>query len=113
MATKLNKPVIRQVELKDGRYFASLDPCNGEPSFTLRKVRTSGLTKLNMEECLDIKPVRHDRDNGTREQVVNDIKSSITSSDIDYKLKVEILGALVDILEVDKLAILEGVNHDA
>jgi hypothetical protein len=113
MTTPLNKPVHRQVELKDGRYFASLDPCDGAPSFTLRKARTSDLTKLQMEKCLDLTLTKHKQNSGTREQIVNEIKAKITASDIDYKLKVEILDALIDILEVDRMALMEEVTHDS
>ena len=113
MATKLNKPVIRQVELNDEVYFASLDPCNGAPSFTLRKARTRDTTKLQMESCLDIKPdppVRQGNTSGSREQIVNELKDKIVASDINYLMKVDILNALIDILEVDRLLLQEGAE---
>ncbi len=106
MATPLNKPVHRQVELKDGRYLASLDPANGEPAFTLRKARTSDLTKLQMEKCINLFVEGHEKNSGTREQLVNDMKSRITLADIEYKLKVELLNVLEDILAVDRNSII-------
>lgn len=110
MATPLNKPVHRQVELKDGRYLASLDPANGEPAFTLRKARTSDLTKIQMEKCLDLVISGHKKNSSSREQLVEDMRSKIGVADIEYKLKVELLEVLEDILAVDRNSITNESN---
>tara|TARA_R100000808_G_C2152941_1_gene162741 strand:- start:398 stop:736 length:339 start_codon:yes stop_codon:yes gene_type:complete len=111
MATKLTKPIYREAEVNGVDYIVGLDP---ETGFTSRKKGSRGKgasTPLRMLiGVVDDKP--KESRGGTREEVVNELKSKILGSGIDYKLKVEILDALIDILEVDRLAILEGATHD-
>ena len=58
-----------------------------------------------MEKCINLFSEGHKKNSNTREQLVNDMKSRITLADIEYKLKVELLNVLEDILAVDRNSI--------
>tara|TARA_R100001230_G_C5678701_1_gene184909 strand:- start:332 stop:517 length:186 start_codon:yes stop_codon:yes gene_type:complete len=60
-----------------------------------------------MEKCINLFSEGHKKNSGTREQLVNDMKSRITLADIEYKLKVELLNVLEDILAVDRNSIIK------
>ena len=116
MATPLNKSVHRVVELNGEKYLASLEPETEQhaASYTLRKMRTSKVTRTPIKELLDgekAPPETSAVSRPTHARVMSsattysasEIKSKLAGSDMDYKLKVEVLRAVDDLLEVDAL----------
>tara|TARA_R100000664_G_C2759082_1_gene148489 strand:+ start:762 stop:1136 length:375 start_codon:yes stop_codon:yes gene_type:complete len=117
MPTPLNKPVQRLVELNGEKYLASLQPETEQhpASFALRKMRSSKTQRTPIESLLtgELDTPKAVETN-TRSSVsksdpaytVAEIKSKIAINPMDYKLKVEVLRAVDDLLEVEDL--LEG-----
>lgn len=114
MPTPLNKPVQRLVELNGEKYLASLQPETEQhpPSFALRKMRSSKTQRIPVEWLLTYDtPKETPVETNTRSSVsksdpaytVAEIKSKVAISPMDYKLKVEVLKAVDDLLEVDEL----------
>ena len=116
MPTPLNKPVQRLVELNGEKYLASLQPETEQlpASFALRKMRSSKTQRPPIESLLTGEldtPKETPVETNTRSSVaqsgqaytVAEIKSKVAISPMDYKLKVEVLKAVDDLLEVDEL----------
>ena len=127
MATPLNKAVHRLVEIDGDKYLASLEPAiDGQPpTYALRKMRTSNVHRMSMESLLNpetepepepepekekpirnvMRPTHHRSMQWTPLQqkltVMEEIKSKLTVLDLEYKLKVEILQTLEDIIDIE------------
>jgi|TARA_R100000482_G_scaffold114975_3_gene57855 hypothetical protein len=120
MATPLNKAVHRLVEIDGEKYLASLEPAQegGKPTYGLRKMRTSKSHRINIESLIKetepekeepirnvMRPTHHRSMQWTPLQqkltVMEEIKSKLTVLDLEYKLKVEILKTLEDIIEIE------------
>jgi hypothetical protein len=123
MATPLNKAVHRLVEIDGEKYLASLEPAQegGKPTYGLRKMRTSKSHRINIESLIKetepelekeepipnvMRPTHHRSMQWTPLQqkltVMEEIKSKLTVLDLEYKLKVEILKTLEDIIEIEQ-----------
>lgn len=120
MATPLNKAVHRLVEIDGEKYLASLEPAQegGKPTYGLRKMRTSKSHRINIESLIKetepekeepirnvMRPTHHRSMQWTPLQqkltVMEEIKSKLTVLDLEYKLKVEILKTLEDIIDIE------------
>ena len=119
--TKLTKPVHREVEINGEEYIASLDPAL---EFTLRKKRHKAAYRQDMASLIqeldaapepEFKPdtvtvapkgvrrTTHARVMATDPAwTVGEIKAKLAIADIDYKLKVEVLKAVDDLLAIDR-----------
>lgn len=121
MATPLNKAVHRVVELNGEEFIASLEP---SLEFTLRKKRHKAVIRQKMQslvegqpepepefvpDTLTVAPKGVRRTTHTRVMATDpawtagEIKSKLAVSEMDYKLKVEVLKAVDDLLEIDEL----------
>jgi len=126
MATPLNKPVHRLIEIGGEKYLASLEPAiDGQPpTYALRKMRTSNVHRMSMESLLNPEPEKETHKTKDEEPIRNvmrpthhrsmqwtplqqkltvmeEIKSKLTVLDLEYKLKVEILQTLEDIIDIE------------
>tara|TARA_R100000231_G_scaffold24230_3_gene22573 strand:- start:12404 stop:12787 length:384 start_codon:yes stop_codon:yes gene_type:complete len=117
MATPLNKAVHRVVELNGEEFIASLEP---SLEFTLRKKRHKAVIRQKMEslikepepaftpDTLTVAPKGVRRTTHARVMATDpawtaeEIKAKLAIADIDYKLKVEVLKAVEDLLAIDR-----------
>jgi len=120
MATPLNKAVHRVVELNGEEYIASLEP---SLEFTLRKKRHKAVIRQKMGGLVegqpepepefvpdtltvapkDVRRTTHARVMATDPAwTAGEIKAKLAIADIDYKLKVEVLKAVEDLLAIDR-----------
>jgi|TARA_R110000824_G_scaffold181540_3_gene362414 hypothetical protein len=121
--TKLNTPVHREVTINGEDFIASLDPdgMNGTPEFTLRKKRHKWVDRVPMSDLADAQtalqripsrkvvefeepisiPVGKSLIKHLRLSV-SEIKSKLTISPMDYKLKAEVIKAVDDLFDIDK-----------
>ena len=121
--TKLAKPVHREVEINGEEYIASLDP---KMEFTLRKKRHKAAYRQKMASLIDeldaapepepefkpdtvtvapkgAKRITHARVMATDPTwSASEIKAKLAVSDMDYKLKVEVLKAVDDLIAVEE-----------
>ena len=109
MATPLNKAVHRVVEIDGDKYLASLEPETEQypASYALRKMRTSKckrtpIATLAPEAVQAIQPTIRVPD-ATPSFTAADVKSMVAISPMDYKLKVEVLRAVDELLAVEEL----------
>ncbi len=119
MATPLNKAVHRVVELNGEEFIASLEP---SLEFTLRKKRHKAVIRQKMEsliegqpepeftpDTLTVAPKGVSRTTHTRVMATDpawtagEIKAKLAVTEMDYKLKYEVLRAVDDLLAIDEL----------
>ena len=110
MATPLNKAVHRVVEIDGDKYLASLEPETEQypASYALRKMRTSKckrtpIATLAPEAVQAIQPTPIRVSDATPSFTAADVKSMVAISPMDYKLKVEVLRAVDELLAVEEL----------
>tara|TARA_R100001163_G_scaffold65381_2_gene62351 strand:+ start:565 stop:957 length:393 start_codon:yes stop_codon:yes gene_type:complete len=118
--TKLEKPVHREVTIKGEEYIASLDP---SLEFTLRKKRHKSAYRQKMASLIEeldsapepefkpdtvtvapkgVRRTTHARVMQTDPAwTAEEIKAKLTVSDMDYKLKVEVLKAIDDLTAIE------------
>ena len=118
--TKLDKPVHREVTINGEDYIASLDP---KMEFTLRKKRHKAVYRQKMASLIEeldsapqpefkpdtvtIAPKGAKRTTHTRVMATDpawtasEIKAKLAVSDMDYKLKVEVLKAIDDLTAIE------------
>tara|TARA_R100001015_G_C4479527_1_gene60479 strand:- start:12 stop:419 length:408 start_codon:yes stop_codon:yes gene_type:complete len=124
--TKLDKPVHREVTLNGEEYITSLDPDGmngGTPEFTLRKKRHRWVYRQKMASLIgeldsapepEFKPdtvtiapkgakrITHAKVMATDPAwTASEIKAKLAVSDMDYKLKVEVLKAIDDLTAIE------------
>tara|TARA_R100001015_G_C4635334_1_gene204715 strand:+ start:670 stop:1062 length:393 start_codon:yes stop_codon:yes gene_type:complete len=119
--TKLTKPVHREVTINGEEYIASLDPAL---EFTLRKKRHKAAYRQDMASLIEeldaapepefkpdtvtvapkgVRRTTHARVMATDPAwTAGEIKAKLAISDIDYKLKAEVLKAVDDLLAIDR-----------
>ena len=105
MATKLTKPIHRELEIDGDRYIASIVPEDGNtpPSFTLRKLKAKGKRSTPIKDLLNTNTTKQTKPSSNIGEVyftASDIKSKIAVSEIDYKEKVAVLAAVDDVVSL-------------
>lgn len=106
--TKLEKTINREVEINGENVIASMEPC-GE--FRIRRKRCRNFHSIPMASIID-RPIEKKcqalPDAATPEKnsdslILNCIKATVAISPMDTKLKIEVLAAIDDLLEIEKM----------
>jgi len=107
--TKLEKTINREVEINGENVIASMEPC-GE--FRIRRKRCRNFDSITMAEIIDRPTAKKSTDLFDENPsitfypdvlVLNRIKAKVEITPMDLKIKIQVLAAIDDLLEVEEI----------
>jgi len=107
--TKLEKTINREVEINGENVIASMEPC-GE--FRIRRKRCRNFDAIPMAQIIDRLGAKKFTDSFDENPsittypdvlVLNRIKAKVAVTPMDTKIKIEVLAAIDDLLEVEEM----------